>query len=356
MFVEPTVDDRRSGLRRSAVAADQVERRVVAGRVALGLQVRDLGGGVLDLHRVALLFRELHPALHVGRVRRRQLDARRAAGCSAGVVLAGDLLQRALLGVEVVLRRRSPAPTIRSKRACASCVSVMVAVPTSKLRLACASCSRDRGLLRLHQRQVVLRGEHVEIGLRDAHDQVLRRPGRTSPPPASPGTRPGRTAAGSAGGRSAGRATASSRRSARRAACRQPVACCASRCRCACWCVVAPSQVRASAAAARGPAAASPGRPAAHCAPRRTARRSPSRRGRPAARSCAAARAQVRAEATARRRQRISRRAVPATFIERVACISEREARGLLAVGERREQRLEQFDRAERAAAPGACR
>jgi hypothetical protein len=29
----------------------------------------------------------------------------------------------------------------RSKRACASCVSVMVAVPTSKLRFACASCS-----------------------------------------------------------------------------------------------------------------------------------------------------------------------------------------------------------------------
>src|SRR6266705_724637 len=50
----------------------------------------------------------------------------------------------------------------------------MVAVPTSKLRFAWASCS-EIATLPLDECQAVLRGEHVEIGLRNAYDEILGR-------------------------------------------------------------------------------------------------------------------------------------------------------------------------------------
>jgi hypothetical protein len=52
--------------------------------------------------------------------------------------------------------------------ACASLVSVMVATPTSKLRLALRQVLADRRLLALVQLDVELREQHVEIGLRHA--------------------------------------------------------------------------------------------------------------------------------------------------------------------------------------------
>ena len=51
----------------------------------------------------------------------------------------------------------------------------MVAVPTSKLRFACSSCWPIAIFCASRERDVVLREQHVEVGLRHAQDQVLRR-------------------------------------------------------------------------------------------------------------------------------------------------------------------------------------
>ena len=61
----------------------------------------------------------------------------------------------------------------RSKRACASRVSVIVAVPTSKLRFADASCSAIAVLLARVVCERVLCAEDVEVGLAETQDQVL---------------------------------------------------------------------------------------------------------------------------------------------------------------------------------------
>ena len=50
---------------------------------------------------------------------------------------------------------------------------MIVALPTSKLRLACSSCSEMAVFLRLCKLHAVLRDQHIEIGLRDAQHQVL---------------------------------------------------------------------------------------------------------------------------------------------------------------------------------------
>ena len=106
--------------------------------------------------------RRLDRRQHHRRGQRHGLDVGRPTSWSSAIRLVRRSLSAAI----------SCAVT-RSKRACASRVSVMVAVPTSKLRLADASCSAMAVLFALRQRQRVLRRQHVEIGLRHAHDQVL---------------------------------------------------------------------------------------------------------------------------------------------------------------------------------------
>ena len=105
--------------------------------------------------------------------------ARAAAAAPARPAAAAATLARPTsVSSAMRLVRRSFSAAIscavaRSKRACASRVSVMVAVPTSKLRLADGQLLGDRRLAGAREGQRVLRRQHVEVGLRDAHDQVL---------------------------------------------------------------------------------------------------------------------------------------------------------------------------------------
>jgi hypothetical protein len=85
------------------------------------------------------------PGLDVGRQHRRQRD-RHHQRLGRQAAAADQLVERDALGAQVVLGRDLVGHRL-VERACASRVSVMVAVPTSKLRLAEASCSVMAALL-----------------------------------------------------------------------------------------------------------------------------------------------------------------------------------------------------------------
>ena len=179
--------ERRAGRRRAGVGVPvlrcawcrrrrrhRVDRRQVAGARAFAVSSLAMSSATRGLaHLRVLLVGRADPAFT-------SAGATSAAGSTGGSQRRGrhagaadQLVERDPLGAAGRSRRRSRRAVARSKRACASRVSVMVAVPTSKLRFADASCSRDGRLVGLRGGQRVLRAEHVEIGLRDAHDQVL---------------------------------------------------------------------------------------------------------------------------------------------------------------------------------------
>src|SRR5262249_56528174 len=88
--------------------------------------------------------------------------------------LADDLLQGALLDLEIALR--SDLLGSREIEARLRLVSIGDGCSTNleiAFRLGELLCYRD--LLALNERETVLRCEHVEIGLGYAHDQILRR-------------------------------------------------------------------------------------------------------------------------------------------------------------------------------------
>ncbi len=148
-----------------------VQGGIVSRAVAARLLRGDLGAQLLDQHRVALLLREVDPGLHVVRVGRRELDVR-AQGLDRLVNLAGHLLQGAALGLDIVQRR----DLLRLRQVVARLRLVRVRDGRGadlEIALGLRQLLGDRHLLPANQAQRILRREHLEIGHRHAHDQVL---------------------------------------------------------------------------------------------------------------------------------------------------------------------------------------
>src|SRR5581483_352623 len=94
-------DRDRARIARRTEAADEIEGRPLRAAGTLRLELRHFGGGLLREHRVGLLLGNIHPRLHVVRVRRRQADIA-AQGLKLRVFLAADGLQRAPFALQVV--------------------------------------------------------------------------------------------------------------------------------------------------------------------------------------------------------------------------------------------------------------
>src|SRR6266850_8022513 len=143
------------------------------GAGALDLAPRDFQRGFLCAHRIALVRGSGSPVFHRVRLRRVEFDAR-LQWLEPLWKLPHDLLQSTLLDFQITLSRdflRCPEVETRL-----SFVSIGDRCGADlEIALGLGELLGDRHLLPLDERKTVLRGENVEIGLRDAHYQILRR-------------------------------------------------------------------------------------------------------------------------------------------------------------------------------------
>ena len=144
----------------------------MAGAAAFDLARGDLQRGFLYANREALAFGARYPLFHRIGLGRAELGRRSERGEPVGK-FADDLLQRALLDLEVALRRDFLAGG--KVEACLRLVRVGDGGGAHlEIAFGLRQLLGNGGLLRLDERQAVLRGEYVEISLGYAHDQVLR--------------------------------------------------------------------------------------------------------------------------------------------------------------------------------------
>src|SRR5262249_3525469 len=146
----------------------QVHGWQVGGADATDLAHRDFDSRFLGSHRKALSRGRARPVLHRVGIRGGELDVR-LQWRQLFRKLADDLLQGALLDLEIALR--SDLLGSREIEARLRLVSIGDGCSTNleiAFRLGELLCYRD--LLALNERETVLRCEHVEIGLGYAHD------------------------------------------------------------------------------------------------------------------------------------------------------------------------------------------
>ena len=154
------------------IARDGVDGRVVARALPFDFARGDLehrlvaaDDEVVEARRVRPLVHDVrHRRGHGDRLKRRQLVRD----------LADDLLQRAHRDLERVLAR----DLLGDREVVARLRLVRVGDgrgPDLEVALRLRELLGDRDLVGADEVEVVLRGEHLEVGLRHAHDEVLRR-------------------------------------------------------------------------------------------------------------------------------------------------------------------------------------
>ena len=155
------------------VARLQVHRGQVAGAGLLRLQLGDIErhGGLA--HGRLLFLRFLHPFTYVARCIGGQLYGL-GQGQGGGAGAAHELVERQAFDVQVVFG----GDFLRHDDVVACLGFALVrdgAGAHLEIALGCGELLLHRGLLRAHEGQRVLRGQHVEIALAHAHQQVLCR-------------------------------------------------------------------------------------------------------------------------------------------------------------------------------------
>src|SRR5712691_8464280 len=140
---------------------------------AFDLTYGDFERGLLGAHRITLARGSSGPVFHRVRLGRVELDVR-LQRLEPLWKFPHDLLQSALLDFEIALScdflRR---PEVETRLGFVSIGDRCRADFEVALRL--GELFGDRNFLRLDESEPILRSEHVEISLRDADNQILRR-------------------------------------------------------------------------------------------------------------------------------------------------------------------------------------